>query len=454
MAVKAAKVQAANVRPAGAAMDAQSKIAMIRLLATFNRPYFATALFSLHIVAEPQVETMSIDQYGRVYVNPARLGGKTAQDGKWTIEEASWVLVHELQHWLRQHHERTEPYTAQASSPEEKVAIARLANIAQDLAINGDLLGEKTRGSFGAAPQHVKLPDEGIWPSKYGLPDGKLWEEYYELLLKEARNAGVGKMSQDDCDCGSGAHGMPRDYELPAPGGRTPGLTEAEGKLVRQRTAREIRAHDAQHPGTIAAGLRRWADSVLEPPVIPWERELSALVKNACTMARGAVDYSYTKISRRGMFSGVLMPALVRPEPDAAVVLDTSGSMDQALLVAALREIQGILRAVGQRKVPVLCCDANVHGGVQRVSSAFQIALAGGGGTDMGVGIAAAQKLRSNVIIVLTDGFTPWPAVAPRGCQLVVGILEPNQAWEKAYPAPSYAKRVLRIRDPKGQKAA
>ena len=48
------------------------------------------------------------------------------------------------------------------------------------------------------------------------------------------------------------------------------------------------------------------------------------------------------------------------------------------------------------------------------VVSAFQhnhIPLAGGGGTDMSLGIAAAQELRPrvDVIIVLTDGWTGWP---------------------------------------------
>jgi predicted metal-dependent peptidase len=137
--------------------------------------------------------------------------------------------------------------------------------------------------------------------------------------------------------------------------------------------------------------------------------------------------------------------------PDAAVVLDTSGSMSSDLLARALVEIKGILRAVGQRKVPVLCCDAAVHGGVQRVSSAFNVEITGGGGTDMGVGIEAAQKLRASVIIVLTDGYTPWPAEPPKGAQLVIGILNPTTPWEKSYPTPSYAKRVLRIAEPKAR---
>lgn len=441
-------------------MDITTKLATVRFLAAHKRPYFATALFAMHLVPTTQVDTMAVDKYGRVYINPGRIGeGTKVKAGEWTVDQCAAVLVHELGHWLRKHHERAEHMLAQAALDDVEQA-RRSANICQDAELNDDLEGNG-----------LTLPDEAVTPKKFGWPDGRLWEEYYQMLQKSPPHPGSssgktkgGKASSggtatmgppEKCDCGSGAHGQSRGYELPPPAtGKAPGLGEAEGDLLRQDVAAQIQAAASRAPGTVPAGWKRWAEAVLEPPVVPWQRELSALVKNAATMARGATDYTYTKVSRRGAFAGVLMPALIRPEPTASVVLDTSGSMGGDLLAAALREVEGILRAIGQRRVPVLCCDAAVHGGVQQVSSALQIELAGGGGTDMGVGIEAAQKLRSNVIIVLTDGATPWPASAPRGCQLVVGILDPPVGAEKTFAVPAYAKRVLFIRDPKQKVAA
>jgi predicted metal-dependent peptidase len=87
--------------------------------------------------------------------------------------------------------------------------------------------------------------------------------------------------------------------------------------------------------------------------------------------------------------------------------------VDDGLLAQALGEIDGVLRALGvaDPQVDVLAVDAAVHA-VTTVRRADAAHLAGGGGTDMALGITAAQELRPpvDVIIVLTDGQTGWPS--------------------------------------------
>jgi predicted metal-dependent peptidase len=87
-----------------------------------------------------------------------------------------------------------------------------------------------------------------------------------------------------------------------------------------------------------------------------------------------------------------------------------------------------VLREVGVRgnRVTVLACDADVHA-VSRVTSADQVELGGGGGTDMRVGIAAAlaRRDRPDVVVVLTDGMTPWPDREPSGCRVVAALIGP-----------------------------
>jgi predicted metal-dependent peptidase len=98
-----------------------------------------------------------------------------------------------------------------------------------------------------------------------------------------------------------------------------------------------------------------------------------------------------------------------------------------------------MLSALGlARSLRVLACDT-AAGPAQRISSARQVELVGGGGTDMGSGIAAAARLRPRpaVIVVLTDGYTPWPDDPPRGSRVVIGLL-----GDDAPDAPGWARAI------------
>jgi hypothetical protein len=57
----------------------------------------------------------------------------------------------------------------------------------------------------------------------------------------------------------------------------------------------------------------------------------------------------------------------------------------------------------------------------------------------MGAGIAAAAALRPRpaVCVVLTDGYTPWPAEAPKGMRVVAGLL-----GDRAPEGPGWARSV------------
>ena len=112
-----------------------------------------------------------------------------------------------------------------------------------------------------------------------------------------------------------------------------------------------------------------------------------------------------------------MLPSTRRPIPSVAMVIDTSGSVDDGLLARALAEVDGALRAlgVGGQAVSVISCDVAATQPT-RVRRARDVRLAGGGGTDMRVGIRAAAALRPrpDLVVVLTDGYTPWPDAPAR----------------------------------------
>src|SRR5262249_24941952 len=176
---------------------------------------------------------------------------------------------------------------------------------------------------------------------------------------------------------------------------------------------------------------------------VEWRGVGAGEMRGGVAAVAGAVDYSYRRPSRRASaVPDVVMPTMQRPVPEVAVVVDTSGSMNETLLGRALSEIDGLMRSLGlaQRRLPVLPCDAAAHA-VQKVTSARQVELMGGGGTNMGEGIEGARRLRPppSVVIVLTDGLTPWPPEPPSRLQVIVGLLR-----ERSMPTPSWA-RVVRI---------
>jgi predicted metal-dependent peptidase len=383
-------------------------LAAARLWATDRFPYLATGLFGAEVVAAPGSGTVSVDESWRMRADPDLTAG-------WTAAQLGSVLVHHVCHLLRTHGERAQ--AAGVASHD-----ARLWVQAADAEINDDLV-----------PAGLDLPGRPVLPADLGAPDGLLAEQYFEASTTD-RSAERNNLAAagDWLDCGSGADGVPRPDDGP------PALPAWQADLLRRQVAQDVIAHSKQ-AGNVPGGLLRWAEEILNPKV-NWRKVLAAELRRAVAEVSGAVDYSYRRPSRRAAVAGnVVLPALRRPVPDVAVVCDTSGSMTEDLLAAALAEVEGLMRALGMaRQVRVLACDTAV-GAAQRVSSARQVELVGGGGTDMGTGIAAAVALRPRpaITVVLTDGYTPWPAAAPKGTRVVIGLLGP-----RAPDAPAWARAV------------
>lgn len=212
-----------------------------------------------------------------------------------------------------------------------------------------------------------------------------------------------------DPSCGSGCDGIHRAYELPelAEAG---GLSPVAADAIRRAVAIEFQVQPGR--GALPGQWGRWVSQILDP-VVDWRNVLHAAVRRGLGWANGHADYTYSRVSRRQAAAGpVILPALRRPVPTVGIVVDTSGSVDDGLLAQALGEIDGVLAtlAVADPQVSVLAVDAAVHA-VSTVRRADAVRLTGGGGTDMSLGIRAAEELRPpvDVIIVLTDGRTGWP---------------------------------------------
>lgn len=382
----------------------QQRLAAARLWAAHRFPYLASALFATQVLPVDRPGLIAVDESWRVFVDPRLVQA-------WRAEQLGSVLVHHTGHLLRDHAGRARALGVGRDQ-------AGRWTLAADAEINDDLVSAD-----------LCFPTEPVLPGGIGCEPGRFAEEYFRAIVEPER----------ECDCGGGGDGHRRPWEKGASGD----IRREGANLLRCQVASEVMEHcRGLHPGTVPLGLRRWAEELLGIRV-DWRRVLAAEIRRGVAAVAGAVDYSYRRPSRRAsVLRDVVLPTMQRPVPELAVVVDTSGSMNEALLGEALAQVQALLRTLGlaQRRLPVLPCDVSVHA-VQRVTAARQVELLGGGGTNMGEGIAAARRLRPapSVVVVLTDGFTPWPAAAPRGVRIVIGLLRTGGP-----PPPGWA-RVVRI---------
>jgi predicted metal-dependent peptidase len=392
--------------------DAKLRVMAARIIAQSRWPYASTILYSLKLVESQEVQTLAVDEGWRMYFSPTFV---LEHDP----DELATMVLHEVMHCLLQHAPRfkaiNQPY-----------ALHPNWNIAGDVGINRTL--DEARMSWGKFTP-VRFTDL----SKFNVTVAMSTEQIYFAIhqhLQQHPEDGTPAW-----DCGSIVGGSPRKYELPASDSDNFATKKEHQDVLRDRTAQDILDHSLKFPGTLPGDLLRWAQELLNPKV-DWRRELAGSFRSSLATLTGRRDYVYTRPSRRqsAMRIGdteLILPAMRKPAPPpVAIIIDTSGSISKEMITQFLSEVDGIARANGVAQgLSVIPCDAAV-GPIQKLKSKASISelvLPGGGGTDMGVGILAATTMKPfpRIIIVLTDGYTPWPdSVNPKVDRIIVCLTE------------------------------
>lgn len=383
-------------------MSDQVLLARSRL--SVEQPYYTMQLFSVAFLARPDFKSLTghaigVSEDWRCYYDAKWI------EANWSIEETMAVVEHELGHLLRLHSDRAKAIGLSTEFRKCKtrkewrraVVVAKYSlhqrwNIAADAEINDDLKG---------------LPSKCVYPKELGLAEGKSAEFYY---------ANMPKQQQGGQGSGSSSDGVPRPWEDSSdPGGIK--VKAERNALVKQTLESVVKAR-----GKVAAGLERYAKEILRPKPIPWDALLTSALRNACLTVRGRSDFTYKLPSRRqwlGRRLGVVFPAMADHLPRVGFLQDTSGSMDEEDLAEGISRMAEVLQSTRVQSLTVLSCDCEVSW-IKEIISTFSVKLSGGGGTDMRIGIDAAQKLRPrlDVLVVFTDGYTPWPS-SPTPCKLI-----------------------------------
>lgn len=321
-------------------------------------PFFATLMMGTQVIVDENIPTAATD--GRkIFYNPAFLD-------ELNVDVVQFVLAHELGHMMYEHIER------------KSARDHRLFNIAGDYVIN------------------LLLKDDGFTLWENALCDeqyrGMSTEQVYHKLLENPPPK-------------EGKGGTP-DFggDLKEPDGG-PAEKAAASTEMRQRVAQA--ANVARMAGKLSAGVAALIDEVLNPKV-RWQD----LLRDYMTRSNKD-DESWSRRNRR--FGHVYLPARHSERMGEIVIIgDTSGSIGQDELNQIAAEVNAIAEDVRPECIRLIWADTKVAGEQTfEVGEKIEFKPAGGGGTDMRVPLEYVTRYNPEIVILATDGYTPWPDVEP-----------------------------------------
>ncbi len=423
-------------------------ISAFRIMAFKFFPYLSGYVYALQPVERRGLGTMAVDKYGRLYYDPEFCE-------KQTFDRGAYVVLHEAFHLLLRHCHRIERLLGPSPTQQDMYDM----NIAADLVVWQAMEGVKQH----MPPGGVNLPD--AMQQYPGLRPNLTLEEYYAIIKKKRAKPPVGNPPpppppggeskdppEDQGGTGDGdpvdqpkTEGKPEDQkgegkpeELITDGWEpVGGGSAADGKSreyeekpdpnweafqedeLLERVEKKIEEFENDGCRDRTAGmhvpdcLKVAIKDKLRPTPDPWAK-LGASVGLAASTPVGSPDSTYRRFSRRQCaVPGTRLKGTHKLTPKAAVVLDTSGSMCYGETQAkALNVIAQGLRAVGS--FPVVAGDTRARSS-KKVQNLKQVTWDGGGGTDMTIVLEAAdKKYKPDVIVLVTDGYTPWPAKQTR----------------------------------------
>lgn len=416
-------------------------IAAVRVKAIIKQPFFAMPLMRLRtVVLSPEECKEAKDEAGRLVrfpISSLATDGESLfvnPDGFLAIKlpEQIFIILHEVLHCILLH-------TVRRGNRDRP-----LWNIAADLVVNNVLYtmwneSEKSRKTVSVG----KAPDYSI---NFRIPDGILYaetiqdqkvaglsvENVYELLqrvrAKEKTHHGGDEqkaeyqmrceLRYDENGGGGGArpggssyiiepkdHGNISDYEANQ---KAEAIAADWRKIVASATKAAM-----MNRGYLPGGLEYLIEAAALP-IISWKRRLTKFMKNHVR-----VGTNWNVPSRRWLYQGLYMPSRRRPSLGRiAVVLDTSGSVDDDSIAQFLAEVRSITD-VHECRLELICADVGMkYMGTYNHAKSLpkKTKIVGRGGTSFIEPFRWAERqstgspdMRIQMVIYLTDGCGSYP---------------------------------------------
>lgn len=279
-----------------------------------------------------------------------------------------------------------------------------LANVATDIVINNMLDNQAGANADG----FIEFPVGGMLDHQY---DGMDTGEVFRRLQQQQQGQGQGAQSG-----GAGSF----DHHEPGGTGIGGALTDEEVKQVKAQIDTALR-QAAATAGKVGGDMDRSILELLEP-VVRWQDVLRDFMLTTCS---GDDESTWRRPSRRWMARDLYMPTRYSEAVKRITIgVDTSGSIGELQLRAALSEIKGVCDTVKPEIVDVIYWDSQVA--AHEVYEGDQVAQltdttkpVGGGGTSAKAmhNYMRDHDIRPDCIIMFTDGYLNhgdfdlvWPA--------------------------------------------
>lgn len=408
--------------------DARLRLMAGRIVAQNRWPYMSGVLFALKPVevTKEEVPTLAVDSGWRLYYCPEFVSDHP-------VEVLATAILHETLHCVLDHMGR---YELVADSKESS---AQAWNYCGDAHINKALDDQDMPWGEFEPVRFKQLEQYGV------TPDDSTEAAHRKVLnhLKENQT-----QLDFDSDCGSVATGGKRAYEKPAGDASAPSIGGSEQESVKDVLAIEVNRRKGLGE-EVGDTLVDWASGRLSP-VVDWRKHLGVVMRSSFAVASGKKDYSFSKPSRKqdamkAAGTEVILPALRNPSPPSiALLVDTSGSISRSELELFGSELFGILKSIGSNsQVEVVGCDTKATGPfrIKRATDIPELELLGGGGTDLRVGIDfILQNLRTEIVVIASDGETPWHDKNPNSSKTYLALITTESGIKKA---PSWVRPIF-----------
>lgn len=347
--------------------DAKQKMHNLLVLLATHKEYnfYGHILLKFHVTLDESIETAGVGYYNNrvnMLVNPKFLFNLS-------VEDQMLVLRHETLHVLFLHFSRSQSRNK------------KLWNIAGDIAINQMIFNYSNKNSL--------VQQIGVDHKTYNLPERLTAEQYYELLLEEAKKRGNG-------DPEAGTEGMCQGMEDLLESNE---MTDIDKQIIEADIKSAVKSSKDKCIGNIPNEILSLIDILFAPPKVDWRNALQDLTGNRKVWS----SYTHKRRSRRFGDRPDLAGKLKREGYTLAVVCDVSGSMSNEEISTALNEIKAICEMTNTgmwlTQVDTVATEPEEFTGFD----VFERKRAGGTLLYPGVEMLEERGIEYDALLVLTD---------------------------------------------------